>query len=83
MCAINDGIEDTEHFLLLCHNYDVQRQDLLDAINSISEPQGLSNLSNEALLKILLYCNERLPLMLNTMVLEATIKYIYATELFD
>ena len=83
MCSINDGIEDKEHFLLLCHSYDVQRQDLLDTINPILEPQGLSNFSNKALLKILLYGDERLPLKSNTMVLEATIKYIYATERFD
>ena len=83
MCSINDGIEDTEHFLLLCHSYEVQRQDLLDTINPILEPQGLSNLSNKALLKILLYGDERLPLESNTMVLEAAIKYIYATERFD
>ena len=83
MCSINDGIEDTEHFLLLCHSYDVQRQDLLDTINPILESQGLSNLSNKALLKILLYGDERLPPKSNTMVLEATIRYIYATERFD
>ena len=73
MCSINDGIEDTEHFLH-CNSYDVQRQDLLNAINSILESQGLSNLSNEALLKTLLYANERLPLTSNTMIIEATIK---------
>ena len=83
MCSINDGFEDTEHFLLLCHSYDAQRQDLLDTINPILEPQDLSNLSNKAVLKILLYGDERLPLKSNTMVLEATIKYIYATERFD
>ena len=83
MFSINDGIEDTEHFLVLCHSYDVQRQDVLDAINSTLEPQGLSNLSNEALHEIILYGDERLPLKSNTMVLEAKIKYIYATERFN
>ena len=61
----------------------MQRQYLLDAINSILEPQGLSNLSNEVLLKVLLYGDERLPPKSNTMVLVATIKFIYATERFD
>ena len=83
MCSINDGIEDTLHFLLLCHSYHVQRQGPLDAINSILVPQGLSNLSDEALLKILLYGDERLPLVSNTMILMATIKYMYETERFD
>ena len=29
MCSINDGIQDTEHFLLLCHSYDSQSLVLL------------------------------------------------------
>ena len=33
LCLINDGIEDTEHFLLLCHAYDIHRRDLLDSVN--------------------------------------------------
>ena len=32
MCLKNDGIEDTEHFLLQCHVYSEQRRDLLGAI---------------------------------------------------
>ena len=35
MCLVNDGIEDTEHFLLHCHAYDGQKCDLLGAINEI------------------------------------------------
>ena len=83
MCSINDGVEDTEHFLLLCRNYAMQRRDLLDAINTILQPQGLSHLSNEVLLKIVLYGDERLTLISNTKILEATLKYIYATERFE
>ena len=83
MCSINDGVEDTEHFLLLCRNYAMQRRDLLDAINTILQPQGLSHLSNEVLLKIVLYGDERLTLLSNTKILEATLKYIYATERFE
>ena len=83
MCSINDGVEDTEHFLLLCRNYAMQRRDLLDAINTILQPEGLSHLSNEVLLKIVLYGDERLTLISNTKILEATLKYIYATERFE
>ena len=74
---------DTEHFFLLCRNYAMQRRDLLDAIYTILQPQGLSHLSNEVLLKIVLYGDERLPLISNTKILEATLKYIYETESFE
>ena len=73
MCSINDGIANTDHFLLLCHGNDVQRKDLLDALNSTLRPQGLSNISNEALLEILLYGDETLPLMSMTLKLELSI----------
>ena len=32
MCPTNDGIEDTEHFLLLCPSFDIQRRDLLAGV---------------------------------------------------
>ena len=32
MCPTSDGIGDTEHFLLLCPSFDVQRWDLLAAL---------------------------------------------------
>ena len=33
MCPTNDGIEDTEHFLLLCSSFDVQRRHLLAEVS--------------------------------------------------
>ena len=44
MCLINDGIEDTEHFLLQYHAYSEQRRDLLGAINEVLELHNISNL---------------------------------------
>ena len=32
MCPVNDGPEDTEHYLLLCHSFDEQRRDLLASV---------------------------------------------------
>ena len=32
MCISNDGIEDTEHFLLLCLSFDIERRDHLTGI---------------------------------------------------
>ena len=83
LCPINDGIEDTEHFLLLCHAYDTDRRDLLSSVNAILRPHGLVNLSNENLLQIILYGHEKLPLDSNTKIIEATLKYIQASERFQ
>ena len=33
--TINIGVEDTEHYFLLWHNYNVDRYDLLDGVNAI------------------------------------------------
>ena len=38
MCPTNDGIEDTEHFLLLCPSFDIQRQDLLAGVSELLRP---------------------------------------------
>ena len=82
MCLINDGIEDTEHFLLSCHLYDVQRHDLLGTVSEILLSEGLSNLSNEALLKVLLYGDGRLSTYSNSQIIKATLKYIHASQRF-
>ena len=60
MCLINDGIENAEYFLLSCHLYDVHRHDLLGTLSAILLSEGLSTLSNETLLKVLLYGDGRL-----------------------
>ena len=57
MCPTNDGVEDTEHFLLLCPSFAVQRQNLLVEILPLLQPFGYANLSNEVLTQLLLHCN--------------------------
>ena len=61
LCLINDGIEDMEHLLLLCYAYDIHRHDLLDSVNAMLRPHGLSNYPNKELLQILLHGHEKLP----------------------
>ena len=82
LCPLNDSNEDTEHFLLLFHTYDEGRPDRLDSIDAILQPHGLTNLSNENLLQILLCGHENLSYDLNTKILEATFRYIQASERF-
>ena len=35
MCPVNDGVEDTEHFLLLCNSFREQRCSLLAGVNDV------------------------------------------------
>ena len=61
MCPTNDGVEDTEHFLLPCPFFDVQRQDLLAGIAELLRPfVQITNLSNDALTQLLLYGHQDL-----------------------
>ena len=77
LCSTIDGVEDTEHYFLLCRTYDANRLDLLSSVNVISLPHGLINLSNEELLKIILYGHE------NAKILTATLEYIQASKRFE
>ena len=79
ICPSNDGSEDTEHFLLLCPSFDLQRQDL-----AILRSFGLDNLSNKVLTQyLLLYGNKGLPIDLNREILELTLAFIHNTGRFD
>ena len=83
MCPSNDGIEDTEHFLLLCPSFGVQRTDLLAGIYSLVRPYGYVNLANDILLQILLYGDKNFPNNLNRSILELTIRFIHSTGRFE
>ena len=75
LCAIKDGAEETEHYFLLCHAYDAFRRDLLSSVNAILLPHGIIRLSNEELLKIILYGHEQLSLDSNAKILRATVEF--------
>ena len=81
MCPINDGVEDTEHFLLHCHSYHLQRNSLLSHVQATLLSCGLSNLSNEDLVSIILYGDERLPLKSNKAIIKATLEFIECQKL--
>ena len=73
MCPSNDGVEDTEHFLLYCHSYDAYRIDLVDTVNSTLQPYGFPNLSNALFLEIILYGDKRFSFDSNAKILKATL----------
>ena len=83
LCPTNDGIEDTEHFLLLCPSFDVQRRDLLAEISQLLQPfVHINNLSNIILTKLSLYGDKDLSDSINKSVLQLTINFIYKTGRF-
>ena len=84
MCPTNDGIEDTEHFLLLCPSFGVQRRDLLAEVSQLVRPfVQIISLSNTVLIKLLLYGDKDLPDNINKNILELTLNFIHKTGRFD
>ena len=61
MCPTSDGIKDTENFLFLCPSVDVQWKDVLSAIVELLRPVvQIADLSNDALIQLLLYGDHNL-----------------------
>ena len=70
---------DTEHFLLHCPNFGEARRDLHGTLLDIPRVD-ISLLDSQALCNLMLYGNPDLTLIENRMIIEATIKYINATN---
>ena len=75
MCSTNDGIEDTEHSLLLCPYFDVHRRDLLTGIFALLRPLGYVDLANDFLLQLLLYGDKDFPDSVTGHILELTLDF--------
>ncbi len=82
MCEANDGIEDTEHFLLLCPSFEVSRRDLLADVLALIRPLGYNNLSNDVLVQILLYGDVSFSDNLDRQILLSTLRFIHDTGRF-
>ena len=84
MCPTNDGIEDTEHFLLHCPSFNIQRRDLLAGVSEVLQPfVQINTLSNNVLVQLLLYGDKDLSSDVNKHVLELTLNFIHQTGRFD
>ena len=79
MCSSNDGNENTEHYLLLCPSFEVQRRNLLAGAFALLRPFGYIDLSNEALTQLLLFGDKGLPNDVNRNILKLTLLYIQTT----
>ena len=83
MCPTNDGIEDTEHFLLLCPSFAIPRRDLLAGVFALLRPFGYTNVQNDVLMQILLYGDKNFPNELNKNILLLTLQFIHKSGRFD
>ena len=83
LCLTNDGIGDTEHFLLLCHSFKESRRSLLAVVKNVLEAYVKPEALDSNILNILLYGNEDFPLEANELILSLTIKYLLETKRFD
>ena len=84
MCPTNDGIEDTDHFLLHCPSFNIQRRDLLAGVSVVLQPlDQIKTLSNNVLVQLLLYGDRNLSSDVNKHVLELTLSLIHQTGRFD
>ena len=84
MCSKSDGIEDTEHFLLLCPSFGSQQRDLLAGIEELLRPfLQIASLSNDALTQLLLYGDKDLSYEVNRHILRLTLRFIRETGRFD
>ena len=80
MWPTNDGIEDTEHFLLLYPSFYIQRRDLLAGASELLRPfVRINTLPNNVLVQYLLYGNKELPDDVNKNLLELTLNFIHKT----
>ena len=78
MCLTNDGIEDTEHSLVLCSLFDVQRRDLLTEIWQLLQPFiQINSLSNVFLIILLLNSDEDFSDNIKKSILQLTITFIH------
>ena len=80
MCPVDDGPEDPEHYLLLCHSFDEQRRDLRANVFPVLHSFNKSVVPSPSLLQILLYGDKNLPFKVNRFILTSTISYILRTE---
>ena len=83
MCPTNDGIEDTERFLLLWPSFAIPRRDLLAGVFALLRPFGYTNVQNDVLMQILLYGDKNFPNELNKNILLLTLQFIHKSGRFD
>ena len=74
--------ETVRHFLLFCPCYDVHRMHLILCLTNLLHNESLYQMSDDAVLKLLLYGNERYSTSLNVKIFLLIQDYIKSTKRF-
>ena len=82
MCICNNGVEDTEHFLLNCHDFTQIRNTLMSNVSQKLNVDILSFTPNK-IINTLLYGNKKYKKDVNTYILNQTINYIDKSKRFE
>ena len=77
-CSCNQGIEDTNHFLLFCSIYIMTRTKLVARVTNILQKHNLNYFGNES--HLLLCGHGSLSTFVNKQILLSTIRYIKVTR---
>ena len=84
LCSCSLAIESTIHFLLHCHHFSYICSTLLNSINEVlGSITNISDLSDCALVKILLFGHHNYTQVENGCIINATIKYLVDSERFN
>ena len=81
MCECSLEPENTSHFLLHCHNYDILRLTLMSNLNRIDS--SLSFLNDTNLVRVLLFGDKKYDLLTNQKILKVTIDFLKESGRFE
>ena len=82
-CNYSLNAETTQHYLLHCTNFVEQRRKLFRTLNPIPLANNMRFLDGKHLIYLLVYGHEKLELLSNQIILNATINYIRMTSRFS
>ena len=81
-CLCKTGIENNEHFLLHCPHFSSQRKGPLNLVSSLTGIEVM-HLSSKELCRLLLYGRNDLSVIVNSDIIEETIKFIRSAGRFE
>ena len=82
-CRCSSYAETTNHFLLKCSNFNLNRKELFQTVNPILVTNNMYPLSDNELVRILLYGHEKLQYRENKTILQAVMNFIGNTSRFS
>ena len=80
-CPCTVEIESISHFFLRCHNFDIQRHNLMNELFSINH--SILQYDENTLTELLLYGNKHFSNDINSKIINASINFIKETNRFN